>query len=113
MPAYRAAHSKETLKSVEIFKFDKKFNNWRDLSVFKSFVTDPRKAWTESYGLSYASPVPMDRKVINLNIPGPEKKEKIYFSKKDAITTRKLLVESIDSTKCHLKCAHLVSPLIH
>ena len=113
MPAFRSAHSKETLGSVATYPYDKNFNNWRDLSVLINFVNDPRKAWREAYGLPYASPLPSDR-TIHYAIDNSTKLLKFqhknyYISRKYTTTRKKIFVEKLDSSKCHLKCKKLVS----
>ena len=117
MPAFRAAYSDETLENVPTFKYDKNFNNWRDLKTLKNFVNDPRKAWKEAYGLPYASPVPMNWKINKtmINIQNPDIPNmmnaggKGYISRKAVTTSLKIFIDLIDSSKCHLKCARLVS----
>ena len=94
MKAYRAAESKDTMKKVSTIRYNKNFNNWKDPQVLNAFVTDPRKLWQQSYGLPYASPVPKTRDIKR-------------FSKRDPMI-KWTTVENIDSTKCHLKCLHMV-----
>ena len=112
MPAFRAAHNKETLESVATFPYDKNFNNWRDLSVLISFVNDPRKAWKEAYGLPYASPLPSDRTINESNdnstVPLWRQHKNYYISRKYTTTQKKIFVDKLDSSKCHLKCLQLV-----
>ena len=121
MSAFRTAYSNETLQNVATYKYDKNFNNWRDLNVLKNFVNEPRKAWKETYGLPYASPVPMSWKVNKTvgNLQNPDIHNmmhslgKGYISRKAVTKHLKIFIDLIDSSKCHLKCARLVSSLIY
>ena len=66
---------------VDIFSFNKNYNNFWDPAVLKTYVTKIRKTWKGAYGFSYTYPVPWNGKKTS----------------------------TIDSTKCHLKCLALVS----
>ena len=98
MQEYRAAESKEEMKKVSIMRYNKNFNNWKDPQVFNAFVTDPRKLWQQTYGLPYASPVPKTRIIKR-------------FSKRDPMI-KWTSIENIDSSRCHLRCLHMVGSSI-
>ena len=81
MHAYRTAASKEDLDRVDTFRFDKNYNNFWDPNVLENFVTNIGETWKESYGFRYTSPIRWDGKTFY----------------------------SGDVTRCHVKCARLVS----
>ena len=81
MHTYRTASSKEALAMVDRFKFDPNFNNWMDPRSLKAFADNPNKAWLDSYGFD--------------NV------KKVKWSGSDIMTA--------DTSKCHFKCATLVS----
>ena len=81
MHAYRAAYSNESMEAVDTFDFDKNYNNFWDPAVLKAYVTHVGETWKNSYGFSNTVSAPWDGKSLS----------------------------SVDSTKCHLKCAQLVS----
>ena len=112
MPAFRAAYDKKSFAKVATFRYDKNFNNWRDSTVLKNFVDTPRSMWEGTYGLPFATPLPMDRK-INYTYDRSIKKLHMqgtnhYTSRKDTVTQKKIFVDSLDSSKCHLRCSKLV-----
>ena len=82
LPAtYRTAYSKAHIDMVDIFGFNKNYNNFWDPTVLKAYVTKIRKTWKSAYGFPYTYPVPWNGTKTS----------------------------TIDSTKCHLKCFALVS----
>ena len=90
MHDYRRAFNKETLKSVDQYKYDNNFFNWVDPKVLKYFTASKRsmkRAWKETYGIPYTTALSWDGHIGGIS---PEK-----------------------ATKCFMKCAHYVSNPSH
>ena len=66
---------------MDTFKFDKSYNNFWDPEVLKTYVTNVKKTWRNSYGFPHTYPIRWDGKS--------------FFTS--------------NVTKCHSKCALLVS----
>ena len=79
--AFRAAYDKKTMGKVKTKKYDGHFNNFINPTVLHAFIKNPKKEWQKSFGLPNAKPLPW---------AGDNR-------------------EATDSTKCHIKCANLVS----
>ena len=80
MHDYRRAFDKETLKSVDQFKYDNNFFNWVDPKVLKFFARKLKRAWKKTYGFPYSIARSWDGQYLN----------------------------TPNMTKCFIKCAHYV-----
>ena len=109
MPAYRGASTKKDMGQVKTYKYEKSFNNWIDGKVLKEFVNDPTKAWKLNYGFPFVAPVPR-KTYITQHMEGDltQATDHALF-KIERWITEVYTVKNIDSLKCHMHCAKLVS----